>query len=448
MIAIPIETKSREFLGKLWLSVYLSNNEYSCAIGPSFEIKQLLDIIEPDVYVTKDPGDNKETFKFFDELRGEGVSIVGLDPEGAIYNDIENLSYNKKEVLHHLDYLMSWGKVPAREVKKHYDGKEKGKVIVTGNPRFDLVHKGLKKIYKEGAKKIRSEIGNFFLFNCNFTLANPFSESQIDKRESVYGTIKDEEKNHNKESFESFIDAIDKVSDKNRKKKYVVRPHPSESKKYYFEKFGERENVLIRWNGDVRKWILASKGVVHYDCTTGIESALLKKPTISYRKVKNKKYESRMPQIVSKEVDDLNSLEESLNKLDEKSSYKIGNKSKKKLRKFIKNISCMSVKNIKNVVENCSNSSPYRKKASKKQKMKRLIEGTKASGLIKSISDNIMSMYYSENYKDKRKYRRGKFDSLSRREVLKYSRELSGISGMEEPLIEKVPKSQNSFYIK
>jgi surface carbohydrate biosynthesis protein len=103
-IAIPIETKVREFDGKLWLSLNFVSRGDQVIIGPPTEIKKTLDYSQPDVYITKDPGDGNEDF--FDELRSAGISVCGLDTEGAVYESIEKFAYNKRNFVNHIDALL------------------------------------------------------------------------------------------------------------------------------------------------------------------------------------------------------------------------------------------------------------------------------------------------------------------------------------------------------
>jgi hypothetical protein len=57
---------------------------------------------------------------------------------------------------------------------------------------------------------------------------------------------------------------------------------------------------------------LGARAVVHKSSTTGIESALLDKPVFSYRPIKDKKFDSELPILVSTEKDDYQSLRHSL----------------------------------------------------------------------------------------------------------------------------------------
>ena len=81
-----METKVREFDGKLWLGLHLLARGHRVVLGPAGEVKASLHRTTPDVYVSKDPGDNSADF--FDALRRAGCRVCGLPTEGGVFTDI------------------------------------------------------------------------------------------------------------------------------------------------------------------------------------------------------------------------------------------------------------------------------------------------------------------------------------------------------------------------
>ena len=58
---------------------------------------------------------------------------------------------------------------------------------------------------------------------------------------------------------------------------FVVRPHPSDDRQTFVNAFEGLKNVHVISEGSVIPWLIASKFVIHNECTTAIESYLLEK---------------------------------------------------------------------------------------------------------------------------------------------------------------------------
>jgi hypothetical protein len=80
-----------------------------------------------------------------------------------------------------------------------------------------------------------------------------------------------------------FIDLIRKIAIHFKDLTFVIRPHPNETEetwvKLLIEKF---QNIKIIKTGSISDYIFNSELLIHSGCTSGIESYLMKKPSISY----------------------------------------------------------------------------------------------------------------------------------------------------------------------
>jgi surface carbohydrate biosynthesis protein len=183
-VALPVENKVRELDGKLWLGLNLIDHGYKVTIGPSWEIKYVLDEIDPDTYLTKDPGDGN--IEFFKNLRNGGVNVCGLAPEVGVNSSVDTFMKNRQNMLNYIDAYFAWGEVTADSIRTYYeDSIYKDRIVVTGNPRFDLVTRELRSIYESTSQDILNKYGEYVLINTNFTLANPIT------REKTYTKIRD-----------------------------------------------------------------------------------------------------------------------------------------------------------------------------------------------------------------------------------------------------------------
>ena len=64
--------------------------------------------------------------------------------------------------------------------------------------------------------------------------------------------------------------------------KIIIRPHPEEDLETYRRAFEHDNKINIVYSGSVIPWLMATEIMIHPDCTTGIESLMLGKKSVSY----------------------------------------------------------------------------------------------------------------------------------------------------------------------
>jgi surface carbohydrate biosynthesis protein len=313
-VALPIETKVRELYGKLWLGNSLLSRNHEVVIGPSWEVSNTLHRTEPDIYITKDPGNGN--IDFINRLRSTGIQVWGIDTEGGL-NSINKWVKNKKsEVLNHIDGYFCWGKRQYDALSSWYNTEKK--LFITGAPRFDLLQKRFRQLYKSSPSSIINRIGDFILINTSFGIANAFNK-ELNKSgfERVHGGLDQSMIRRDFRNLHAFLEVIPHIGDSFPEHTIVVRPHPGENQETYRNHFNQLNDIQVHPEGDVRKWIAAADTVIHHDCTTGVESVLMETPTISYRPIDMKGQESNLPQKVSTEVFDREDLIDKIKKYGE-----------------------------------------------------------------------------------------------------------------------------------
>jgi hypothetical protein len=85
----------------------------------------------------------------------------------------------------------------------------------------------------------------------------------------------------------------------------VVRPHPAERINPWHAKAATLPNVRVVREGNVAEWLLACEVCVHTNCTTGIEAYLLDRKSISYRPVRDSRFDLFLPNFLSAEAFEL-----------------------------------------------------------------------------------------------------------------------------------------------
>ncbi|MEY7849466.1 surface carbohydrate biosynthesis protein [Natrarchaeobius sp. A-rgal3] len=274
-LSLPIETKSREFDGKLWLAINLAQEGHEVAFGDKAHIRpHLTKSLNPDVHIVNNHFWSSKKLEIMRSLSEANATIVGLDTEGGVFPSEESfLSRVSSESLQHTDLIFAWGELPAELIRteRSYPREQ---IHVTGNPRFDLLHSDLRGIYETPADEISDEHGQFVLINTNFPSVNYYDDSL-----SVQA---DENFEYQRRLLDELLESIRSLSTELSEHSIIIRPHPSEDYDFYRTEFKNDRSITIEHSGDVRGWIYASDCVIHNSCTTGIESTMLNVPTVSF----------------------------------------------------------------------------------------------------------------------------------------------------------------------
>ncbi|MFW6248899.1 MAG: hypothetical protein ACOC4J_03925, partial [Bacteroidota bacterium] len=141
LFLFTIETKSRDFDSRLWLSLNLINEGYSIILGSKGGVNKCLDLLKSDsssfVYVSKATID---AYKHEKKIHGKNGIIYILDEEGGIYKrSWDSLYYrNPYDKLIKMDHLLLWGSKQKDLLDKKFKLGSQINIHVTGHPRFDL----------------------------------------------------------------------------------------------------------------------------------------------------------------------------------------------------------------------------------------------------------------------------------------------------------------------
>ncbi|MDL0132506.1 surface carbohydrate biosynthesis protein [Halobacterium salinarum] len=417
-IALPIETKVREFRGKLWLALNLVENGHEVVIGNISSINNGLDTIEPHIYFGDSAYYRPNREELYRQIQESGGTVIVIDTEGGVFRSAE--AYKKRlspKILRYVDYFFAWGERPA-EIARQASGLQDERVRVTGNPRFDLLQPDLREIYRTSSNNYRNRYGKYILVNTNFTYTNPFDKGNIE-------TEDDDKIAYQEDLWKQFTNAIESLANDISDYNYIIRPHPSEDHDWYRNEFRPYDNVFVRYEGDVRSWIYEAIAVIHNSCTTGIESALMNTPVFSYRPVQNQDYDLELPNIVSAEVTEYSKLQERILQTSvEESGYEMREDQKERLQQYFDNVDKRSVEQITSVIETqndlAQSSVEFPSKVPSKQLVKRV--STALIGI--QTTEEILQRLTHRDYS----YMRQKFPGLSIEEVREEIRQFQNIA--------------------
>ncbi len=321
-ILLPIETQSRELDYKLVLAnrivkEYPNTNVF---IGSDTAIHNLQSSFVGGLYIGKtifSSVNRKKNLVRHKNLKSQGFDVIYFHEEGAIWYGDETEWEDQMKAQYDLDIFDSsdlvflWG-----ETQKAIDAKRNTTnvpLVVTGSPRLDL-NVLYPEIYNKQVEALKKRFGKFVLINGNYACNH--GEGFHGALNVTYGASGfDNLEDHLKKWFMDWylneqqrmlrmLELVIISANRNKDITFIYRPHPSENIDVYDQYFAPYNNIKIVREGEVNPFILASIGVIHDGCTTGIESVKSDKPVLNYKK-SNMDYEIYLTSLAGKSTYDL-----------------------------------------------------------------------------------------------------------------------------------------------
>lgn len=282
-LLFPIETAVRELPYKLVLSAKFAQAGYECYLGAKGQINRLFEEVSPFAYFDKGyhPGVSEQIYK---KIKAHGGLIINLDEEGGVdFEDNSTLSHRYDDtVFNKCDLIFLWGQRQYDFLQHTKSTFREDKVVVSGHPRFDLLKPQFRALYENDVKSLKKRYGEYILVCTNMGFGNNIRGDDFVR--SNYG-----DRIHRIEEMIAFdklkVSAYVSVGKRlsfELSCKIVIRPHPEERKETYTNALKGLRNVSVIHENSVVPWIIACKTMIHPDCTTGIESAMLGKLPISF----------------------------------------------------------------------------------------------------------------------------------------------------------------------
>lgn len=329
-IVLPVETKSRELYGKVWLALHLVECGNNVIIGDKRVRKEIIDLSDIDFFFTGGVASKPTTGDFLPRLKNHGVTVGALETEGAVYSSINDYSQRMSTaMMDYTDVYFSWGQNQTIHLKDKFPQYE-DIFYTTGVPSFDLLQEPLYELYKPSPDHRLKTYEPYYLINTNFGRVNhytdPFDYTNTTKLAHPQGKL-----------LQEFVNSIISLSEEFEHYNFVIRPHPSEDDQVYKNETSSISNVFVEYQDDVRTWIYSAKGVLHNGCTTGIESILMGKHTIAFDPIHE--YEpSPLPNEASIQVTEYSELKEVISEINGSSDTPIQIDSKTILSNWFYNL--------------------------------------------------------------------------------------------------------------
>ena len=307
---IPLETKNRELHAKTLLALHAAERGWGVVIGDKAVTRVSQALLPRGVFVEK-----SISYKRIQGTQGTidiGNRIASWSEEGLIY--LNALDYKQRKLgvdtFDLMDFFFAWGQNEANDIMQILNrGPEK--IVISGNPRFDLLRPEWRGVFAPAVQRIKEEYGPIILINTKFVTINhnkvgserlaKFKEQGVfhdTHHEEMWKRIARVEY----EIFDHFVRLLPLLSQAFPEHTIVVRPHPSEDNGPWEKAAEGLSNVKVVYQGAANEWILASDVTIQNNCTTGVESFLLGRPAISYRPYKDEEAEYTLPNKLSFEA--------------------------------------------------------------------------------------------------------------------------------------------------
>ena len=411
-IFIPYETKNREFDGKLLLISHLSVDFKIFFFGSRKGVKREALQQKNGIYILKSVSVEEESF--YQELKQRGHMIILLHSEGGIHykDNRESLrSFFNEKLMKYVDINFLYGNEILDGIQTLF--KQTGiRHVVTGEPRFDRVKPKYRAFFEDDVNTLRERYGKVLLVNTNFSSGNPFVG--IEKLRTYWGadaTLTQKAKELlfkkielQKKLIQQYVSGLRDLADEFQSVNFIIRPHPSENQDFYINSFKDKQNIRINKEGNVVKWIIASKGIIHYDCTTGMEAALARRPVISYVPDMIEEITAWLPVELSRKCGTEKELKQEVNKvLNGSYDFSYLRKRYQTWKGFIHNLDIEASPIIRKELEKLSAEMPT-------------AESRVSIGLIKDRLRTYLKTYY-DKIRSRRSITREKFGVLDKAEI-------------------------------
>jgi surface carbohydrate biosynthesis protein len=361
-VYLEVEILVRELDGRLLLAGHLIEKGFSVVIGARSEIRDLASQDWGAVIILK--GLNSNNADFYERCRERKHIIFVQDVEGSVYlEDIEaelRSSY-PEDVIQHTHGIFLSGPSLQEAIHERLNYIDTAKLVVSGDPRFDLLKEKYRPYYVNSPEKIRTEQKTYVLINTNFGVANPrmgaaklwqyvisnpnFSKEKRRKhllRMSLIDKV-----------MPAFISAVEKLAAEHLNINWLLRPHPSEDLSIYNTVFDSYSNVVVSNKGSVVDSIIGAKFIIHFDCTTAIEGVWAGKRAISFLPFAEASLMSWLPVLLSAQTKNFDELSNMVRNtlLDRKNLPEPDNAALKTADGFLRGVTNAAAETIAEVIE-------------------------------------------------------------------------------------------------
>lgn len=290
IIYFPMEIASRELDSRLLLAAIAASHGFEVVLGQKWLIERNIEHMTPGVYLSKTL--TVRDAKMLKRAKEAGYTVVAVDEEmpGLVVQD-QDFWWVSPDAVKQTDAVFLAGTHNAQAFTNVF-GLSVGHVSQASNARWDLMRPELRGIYDEEVANIQRRFGEFILINSNLGFINSEkgdAQTMIDNlvRMGKIDLNNLRQARHveqglamEKANKAALLELLPRLSQQFPDVKVVLRPHPSERMQSWHDWAGDIPNLAIVREGPAIPWIIASRLLIHTNCTTGVEAIALDRPAI------------------------------------------------------------------------------------------------------------------------------------------------------------------------
>jgi surface carbohydrate biosynthesis protein len=286
-----VEETSRELASRVLLATVAANGGFTSYIAPQWFAWEHFDRMPAGVVLFK--GNNGAQAVQMIAARAAGHRVAAIEEEIlGVANDRQILRVFHTSSIDVCELFLLQGEHARDILASHFPGIER-RIVVTGNPRTNLLLPPFDDETRGPAKAIRRRHGDYILVNTNFGSTNPRVEDTVTDYEGCarIGLITaDDPADHEdyigwctweRQNMALLANVLAACRSSSTLPKVIVRPHPSENIDKWRQAYPDDEKVSVIREGDHTAWTAGARLLLHTGCTTGVEAMLLGIPTLT-----------------------------------------------------------------------------------------------------------------------------------------------------------------------
>lgn len=283
---LPITSQPRELDSKMLLALFAREHGLNPIFGYKSAFQARLQSLPPGVFLAHNARQKSENL---DRVKKFGHHILVLDEEALVRQSDEIfLKKHPRGAFDYVDHILTWGE-DDRALWDRSGFDLHCDLSVVGNPRVDVMRKEVQPIYADTVSQIRSRFGQYVLLNTNFPTVNNLTPQGGGVRLSEWGRQGDGQRierdflGNKRAMYEKVLDIVRPLAKAIAPLTLVVRPHPNEDHEPWQRAVSGLPNAHAVFEGGVVPWLLGSRALVHNNCTTAVEAAVLGIPILNFR---------------------------------------------------------------------------------------------------------------------------------------------------------------------
>jgi surface carbohydrate biosynthesis protein len=292
---MPMEIAARELDSRLLITLYATAAGLEVVTGQKWLLQKNARRMPKGYWIFKTltPGDAKAMGR----IQKLGHRITAIDEEmPGLGRSSGELRWVHPASMAACETVFCLGNQHEAALSQKYPDQA-GKLVVTGNPRWDFLRPELRSLYIGDADALRQKYGDFILVNTNIGLVNSAKNTADGLIRSL---TRDGRVNLDVPADRAFVDdlvafetanfaatppLIRRLRQEFPDHPIVLRPHPTEKLEPYESALADVNGVHIVREGPAAGWLAACRLLIHTSCTTAAEAFGLDKPTVCYQTI-------------------------------------------------------------------------------------------------------------------------------------------------------------------